>query len=191
MNPIKYLKKTLVIEMGFAALPAVGAAFSGGVAATAVATGAATVGASVAGASLFGGSLLSTLSTISTIASVGSTLFGGQAEAKDYKIQAKAEENNARNREIERKRNLIRSLALQNVRAGASGITSGVGSSAQAIQMEDISRFNLDQSTDAAATGQRVSQLRQNASNATTFSLLSAGSEAVKFGRRQAKRGSV
>jgi len=187
-NLLKFIKKTLIVEMSFAAIPALGAAFSGGVAATAVATGAATVGAGAVGAGLFGGSLLS---TISTGLSIFSTIAGGQAESRDYKVQAKAEQFNARNREIDRKRNLIRSLALQNVRAGASGITSGVGSSAQAVQLEDIERKELDTATDTYSTSQRVNQLKQNASNATTFSLLSAAGEGVRYGRRVAKRGSV
>ena len=213
MNPIKFLKKSIVIEMGFAAAP-----FIGGVAGTAAAAGGvgafgATLGAGItaAGAAsglapvslaagitggaasggLFGGSLLSTLSVASKVVGIASTLAGGRAEAQNLKVEAKAEEFNARNREIERKRNLIRSLALQNVRAGASGITSGFGSSAQAIQLEDITRFELDQSVDAFSTTQRVNQLKQNASNATNFSLLSAGGEAARFGLRAARRGTV
>lgn len=204
MNPIKFLKKTLIVEMGFAAAPAIagfgsiiGTSAAAALPVTAAATGlVTTVGAATAATGLFGGaSLLSTLSQVasvgSTLASIGSTVAAGEAQSRDIKIQAKAEEFNARNREIERKRNLVRSLALQNVRAGASGITSGFGSSAQAIQLEDISRFELDQSSDAFSTTQRVNQLKQNASNATTFSLLSAGGEAARFGLRAAKRGTV
>jgi len=212
MNPIKFLKKTLVIELGFAAAPFIGgvagtAAAAGGVGAFGAALGAGVTSAGLAAgiapvslaagvtggasAGLFGGSLLSTLSVASKVVGIASTLAGGQAESRDLKTQAKAEEFNSLNREIERKRNLIRSLALQNVRAGASGITSGFGSSAQAIQLEDISRFELDQSVDAFATTQRVNQLKQNASNATNFSLLSAGGEAARFGLRAARRGTV
>jgi len=201
MNPIKLLKKTLVIEMGFAAAPlvagfgALGASSAtiAGLGVTSAATGLATsigaaTAAGAAGAGLFGGSLLS---QIAAGTSILSTIAGGQADATNYKEQAKAEQFNARNREIDRKRNLVRTLALQNVRQGTSGITSGIGSSAQAVQLEDISRGELDQATDLYSTNQRVNQLKQNASNASTFSLLSAAGEAARFGRRQTKRGSL
>ena len=143
----------------------------------------------IGGGGAFGiGSLLSIASTGLSIAS---TLSAGETDAVDYKTQAKAEQFNARSREIDRKRNLIRSLALQNVRAGASGITSGPGSSAQAIMMEDVSRSGLDEATAAAGTSMRVSQLKQNAKSAKQFSLLSAAGEAVRYGKRVKKRGSI
>jgi len=126
-----------------------------------------------------------------TVLTVATTLQQGAAQAKGLQIQAKAEETNARTREIERKRNLIASLAMQNVKAGASGITAGTGSSAQAIQLEDISRFELDELTDKAATEQRVSQLQANARTARTSSLISAGAEVGGAYVRSKKRGKV
>lgn len=115
----------------------------------------------------------------------------GRAASASYKQQAKAEETNARTREIERKRNLIKSLAMQNVQAGASGVTSGTGSSAQAIQLEDISRKGLDTLTDVARTEQRVSQLQASASTAKRMSLLSAAGEGARMYGRASKRGKV
>jgi len=126
-----------------------------------------------------------------TVLTVGATLYSGVAQSRAYKVQAKAEETNARTREIERKRNLIRSLAMQNVKAGASGFTSGTGSSAQAIQLEDISRFELDELTDKAATEQRVSQLQANARTARRSSLISAGAEIGTARVRTLKRGKL
>ncbi len=115
----------------------------------------------------------------------------GRVASATYKQQAKAEETNARTREIERKRNLIKSLAMQNVRAGASGVTSGTGSSAQAIQLEDISRANLDALTDAANTEQRIAALSSSASTAKRMSLLSAAGEGARMYGRSKKRGKV
>lgn len=124
---------------------------------------------------------------VSTYASVESA----NIQEQNLQNEARAEETNSRNREIERKRNLIKSLAMQNVRAGASGITSGTGSSAQAIMLEDISRKDLDTSSDVGRTDQRVSQLQKNAKAGKRSSLLSAGSEVVKGAYRTKKRGST
>ena len=120
-----------------------------------------------------------------------STIRAGRAQAAEYKTQARAEEFNAKNREIDRKRNLIRSLATQNVRQGASGISGGVGSSSQAIQLEDIGAANLDQTVDTGVTSSRVSQLQANASTAKTSSLLSAASGAAASYSRYKKRGEL
>ena len=87
-----------------------------------------------------------------TVLTVASTAQQASVQKAGFKVQAAAEETNARTREIERKRNLMKSLAMQNVKGAASGITAGTGSSAQAIQMEDISRFELDELTDKATT---------------------------------------
>jgi len=203
MNPVKYLKKALVIEMGFAAAPAVagfgsiiGTSAAAALPVTAAATGlVTTVGAATAATAaataggLFGGGSL--LSNVAAGASIASRLFQGEAESANLETQAKDEQFNARNRQIERKRNLVRALALQNVRTGASGFTFEKGSSAAAIQFEDIERFELDQSTDALNTANRIDQLKQNASNATKFSLLSAGGEAARFVSRTTARGTV
>ena len=126
-----------------------------------------------------------------TVLTVASTVQQANVQKAGFKVQAAAEETNARTREIERKRNLMKSLAMQNVKGAASGITAGTGSSAQAIQMEDISRFELDELTDKATTEQRVGQLQSNARTARTSSLLSAASEVYKPAKRAAKRGKM
>lgn len=125
------------------------------------------------------------------MATAYSTVQTGRVEAGRFKQQAKAEETNARTREIERKRNLIKSLAMQNVRAGASGVTAGTGSSAQAIQLEDISRKELDTLTDVARTEQRTSQLESNIKTTKRMSLLSAAGEGARMYSRSEKRGKL
>ncbi len=126
-----------------------------------------------------------TLSTIATVVSVGSTLIGGIQKRNQIKSEAKIERFNATNREIERKQNLARALAIQNVRQGASG---QIGA-ANAFTGELSTQSSFSQTIDDAGTNFRANQLQANARDATTNSLLSAGSEAFKFGSRRAKRG--
>ena len=128
---------------------------------------------------------------LSFMATAYSTVQTGRVQSATFKQQAKAEETNARTREIERKRNLIKSLAMQNVKGAASGVTMGTGSSAQAIQMEDISRKELDTLTDVARTEQRTSQLESNARTARRMSLLSAAGEGARTYKRSKKRGTI
>lgn len=129
--------------------------------------------------------------SLTTSAAIESTVQAGEAQSETLKTQAKAEEFNAKNREIDRKRNLIRALSLQNVRGATSGVFGGVGSSQAAMMQEDIGRFELDQSTDVHSTTQRTSQLRANAKTARTSSLLSSASEAYKYKKRSDKRGTL
>jgi len=125
------------------------------------------------------------LSTIATVASIGGTLLSGRAESQQIKSQAKVERFNATNREIERKQNLARALAIQNVKRGAGGAPGA----ADAFTGELASQSSFAQTIDDAGTNFRQGQLRANARDATTSSLLSAGSEVFKFGSRRARRG--
>lgn len=129
------------------------------------------------------------MATASFLLSATGLVAGGMERSKDLKTQAKAEEFNSRNRQIERKKNLIQALAMQNVKAGASGISGGVGSSQEAIAKADIASSKVDSALDIGSTSQRVSQLKVNASNASTFSLLSAGAEVAGGIARKKERG--
>jgi hypothetical protein len=120
-----------------------------------------------------------------------SLLVQGVQKSEQLKSQAKDEQFASRNREIERKRNLIASLASQNVRGGASGVTGGVGSSFEAIRKGDLENFELDQFMDKESTAMRNDQLQQNAKTAIATSLLSAGAEAAGSSRRTKRRGKV
>jgi len=124
-------------------------------------------------------------------AAVYSSFQASATQAENIKVKARAEQTSSKNREIERKRNLLRALALQNVRTGMSGLTAGIGSSAQAVTNEDISNERFDSLLDTSATSQRVSQLQQNAKNISTYSLLSAAGEAYGSYSRKKKRGEV
>ena len=113
----------------------------------------------------------------------------GEAQAEQYKTQARAEESNAKTREIERKRALVKALAAGNVKAGASGVSGGIGSSQEALMKADIRKESLDAVVDAGATSQRISQLSSNASAAKNYSLLSAAGQAVSGASREVRRG--
>ena len=164
--------------------------FTGGAAAGTAAAGRGADGTATAGtaaATTTGTSLLYGATALSAV----SSLHAGAAQASNLKQQAQVEEFNAKNREIDRKRNLIRALSLQNVRGATSGTYGGKGSSQDALMREDISRFELDQATDAATTTQRTTQLRENANIAQASSLLSAASEGITAYSRSKKRGKV
>ena len=133
-----------------------------------------------------GGGLLSTLSTG---LSVFSTIAGGISKKKEYEAQAKTEKFNATTREIERKKNLIRSLSLSNVRMGAGGI--GTGGSAQNLALEDIRAAELDQATADVGTRVKIDTAVSNGRSAQTFSLLSAGADVGESLLRKKRRGSV
>ena len=147
----------------------------------AAATGGASLGASLGSMSLLQGASLGF--------SVFSTTMQGQQETKQYEAQAATEKFNATTREIERKKNLIRSLALTNVRMGAGGI--GTGGSAQNLAFEDIHAADLDQSIDNTGTRVKIDTAKSNARTAQFSSLLSAGSDVTSTLLRTSRRGKV
>ena len=113
----------------------------------------------------------------------------GIQQKADYKEQAEAEQFNAKNREIDRKRNLLKALAWQNVKGGSSGTFGGKGSSQDAMMREDISLKGFDTTLDRGRTSQRVSGLNQRGDSAMTGSLISAASEGYSSYSRSKKRG--
>lgn len=88
----------------------------------------------------------------------------GRAEAAEYKLQVKQEQDSARGREIERRRALLKALANQNAVAGAQGVAMSGGKAA--IARSDIRDAQRDLLTDKAGTGMRVASYRARASNA-------------------------
>jgi hypothetical protein len=77
----------------------------------------------------------------------------------ELKEQAKQEQLAAKDREIERRRSLIETIATQNAEAGAAGDEIQTGSR-RAIALEDIRRQRLDDLTDRAMTNRRAVTLR-------------------------------
>jgi hypothetical protein len=100
-----------------------------------------------------------------TAVSVKASQNAGKAAQIQHNEQAKQEEMAARDREIERRRRLVQSLASQNAEAGAMGIDPTTGSR-RAITLEDQRRSQMDSLTDRAMTGRRALMLRSAGRNA-------------------------
>jgi hypothetical protein len=90
---------------------------------------------------------------------------GGRIAQAENEIGARAEGDAARQREIERKRNLMRAISSQVARAGAGGADPGVGSLAGAMNF-DIRQAQEDASVDTLNTQTRQRLLRARGANA-------------------------
>lgn len=88
----------------------------------------------------------------------------GEAQKAQLNAQAKTEAVAAQQREIERRRNLIRALSSQNAAAGAAGITTD--GSVGAIMRRDIKDNQNDLLFSGVNTASRQRALRSEASNA-------------------------
>lgn len=98
----------------------------------------------------------------------------GQAESVALKEKATQEQDSARDREIQRRRQLIRTLASQNAIAGASGVDPTAGSM-QAIALRDIRDAETESIMDRSVTGRRTALLRMQAKQAKQQGYLGAG----------------
>lgn len=92
-------------------------------------------------------------------ASAQSSRNAGKAQEIAYKQEAKQEEMAAADREIERRRNLVRALSSQNVEAGALGLDPTSGSR-RAIALDSAEAANRDSLTDRAMTSRGAVNLR-------------------------------
>lgn len=101
-------------------------------------------------------------------------------ESRETLKQAKAEEISAAQRQIERRRNLLRSLSSQNAAAGAAGV--GLEGSTSAIAKADIRDATNDLLIDDSNSDQRISSLRSQASNARRLGNAQFGSSLLKAG---------
>lgn len=88
----------------------------------------------------------------------------GIVRSEELKMQAAAEGDQARQQEIERRRNLVRALATQNARAGAAGVETGgsIGSMART----DIRDASNDLLSGQVNSGNRIRMLTSQAGNA-------------------------
>jgi hypothetical protein len=117
----------------------------------------------------------------------GMQVKSGIEQKKMYAMQARQEQFAAREREIQRRRNLVEALASQNAAAAARGITPG--GSVRTLMQADIGQFSRDQRVDQLGTAGKVSQIKQAGRNAMTSSLLSAASTVGGHYYGGAKRG--
>lgn len=97
----------------------------------------------------------------------------GQASAAEAQIQATSEGDAARQREIERKRNLLRAISSQSAVAGAAGVKINEGSPSSLINL-DIAEANADSDVDAGNTKAKQRALKFRGQNA-----ISAGNSAA------------
>lgn len=126
--------------------------------------------------SAIGGGSAATGAVVLATAAVGTyaaiqTKKAGDAASSEAKGQAVREADDARGREIQRRRNLVKSLAEQNAFAGATGQSGG---SLQAIARSDIRDANNDLLTDTVNSQARQRVLRSQGSNAQTQGNVSA-----------------
>lgn len=88
----------------------------------------------------------------------------GIIQSNDMKAAARKEGDAARQREIERKRTLLRSLSDQSARAAAAGIS--LGGSTGALIRRDIRDATNDMLVDRSNTRSTISSLNTGAKNA-------------------------
>lgn len=88
----------------------------------------------------------------------------GIAQANQYKAQIRSEGDAAKQREIDRRRDLMRALSSQNARAGALGIETG--GSLGGIMGTDIKEAQMDLATNSANFSLRKRDLNAAASSA-------------------------
>jgi hypothetical protein len=131
----------------------------------------------------------------SAAATVGGGLYSakqsreaGKAAQAELAIEAKAEGDAVRQREIERKRNLLRALSSQQAHAGAGGVRIDTGSPKALVNL-DIAEAQKDNDIDSLNSKTRQRALRFRGQNAraagsaqSTATLLdTAGRTATQF----------
>ena len=115
------------------------------------------------------------------------TMQAGQAAKAQYKEQARQEADSARQREIDRRRDLIRALASQNATAGATGVSTRAGTGLAGIAQYDINQTRRDSLVDRVNTGRSRNVLLKAGKNAQTMGNIGAATSlldsAVDLGR--------
>lgn len=125
---------------------------------------------------------------ISTAGSMLMQVQAGNAQKAAYEQQAQQEEFEAKDREVQRRKRLIASLASQNAARGASGVRAFEGSPA-AMMQNDMKEFEYDQKMAAANTAMSTSSLLTSGQHAQQSGYMSAGTSLLDFGSKMADRG--
>jgi hypothetical protein len=127
---------------------------------------------------------------VSAASAIGSGMAqheAGQAAKAQYKEQARQEAGAARQREIERRRDLISALASQNAAAGAAGVSTRAGTGLAGIAQYDINQTRRDSLVDRVNTGRSRNVLLKAGKNAQTMGNIGAATSlldsAVDLGR--------
>jgi len=164
-----------------------------GTAAAATAATTATVGAAATAtaATATGGFLGLSAGAWQGLGTLGSMVTGiasGNAQKKNYQMQAKKEEFAATDREISRRKRLLASLASQNAARAAGGVAAFEGSPA-AMMNADKRAYSYDQLIGDANAEMVTSSLLASGDYAQQSGYMSAGSSLLDFGTSMAKRG--
>lgn len=151
-----------------------------------VGAGAATAGAAAAGMTTAQAAMLGA-SVVGAGLSGYSTYQAGQAAKAQYKEQAKQEASSARQREIDRRRELLSALASQVASAGAMGVSTRAGTGLAGIAQYDINASRKDMLADRVNTGRSRNMLLKAGKNASTMGGIGAAASlldsAVDIGR--------
>jgi uncharacterized protein HemX len=126
-----------------------------------------------------------------SIAAAGASAYGtyqaGQETKAQYKEQVKQEADSARQREIDRRRNLLSALASQAASAGAMGVSTRSGTGLAAVAQYDINESRRDSLVDRVNTGRSRNMLLKAGKNASTMGGIGAAASlldsAVDIGR--------
>ena len=110
----------------------------------------------------------------------------GIAQSQQMKAEAVKEGDGARQREIERKRNLLRALSQQSANAGASGTT--FGGSVAGIARADIRDATNDLLVDKSNTKSKQNALITGAKNARSQANLGAAVSLFDTGTKVAEQ---
>lgn len=163
------------------------ASTSAGLAATAATIAAPTIATGAAAGMSVGQMALLGASAASAIGSAYQMREAGQVAKAQYKEQARQEADSARQREIDRRRDLIRALASQNATAGATGVSTRAGTGLAGIAQYDIKETRRDSLVDRVNTGRSRNMLLKAGKNAQTMGNLGAATSlldsAVDLGR--------
>ena len=127
-------------------------------------------------------------SGISTAGSMLMNVRAGQAQQVNYQMQARQEEFAAKDREVQRRKRLVASLASQNAVRGASGVRAFEGSPA-AMMQSDIDAAAYDNTMADANLGMKKQSLLTSGKYAQQSGYMSAGSSLLNYGSRMAERG--
>ena len=143
-----------------------------------------------AGAAGAGIGLGSILGMGATGLSILGTLQGAKAQKQQYMAQAKREELDARQREIDRRRNLMRALASQTAARSAQGVVGNQGSPGAMLRADSQEAY-FDQTIDNANAEYRIGGARGNAATASQMGTFDAATSLLDFASRTIRRGSL
>lgn len=118
------------------------------------------------GSAAVGATVVATAATVgATVVSARQSAKAGNVAAQQAQIEANAEGDAARQREIERRRLLIRSISAQAAAAGAAGVSTTEGS-LNAMVRNDLEDARTDMLVDRANLKQRQRVLSLQGKNA-------------------------